>query len=111
MGKVALISLLISSLYSAGIYETIFDGNCRACHNATDEDSAPFINRVAKRYKAKYPKKEEFVSHLSNWVASPDKKTALFPKAVKHYGLMPDLGIDKDTLKGIANYLYEIPKK
>ncbi len=106
MGKVAFISLLVSSLYSAGIYETIFDGNCKACHNITDEDSAPFINRVIKIYKKRYPKKNEFILHLSNWVVNPDKTTSLFPKAIKHYGVMPELGIDKETLKGIANYLY-----
>jgi len=106
LGKVALILLLASSLYSAGIYETIFDGNCRACHNATIEDSAPFIHKVVKRYKTKYPKEKDFVSHLSNWVASPNVENSLFKEAIKHYGLMPELGIDKDTLKGIAKYLY-----
>ena len=108
MGKTLLISSLFCSyLMSAGMYETIFDGNCGSCHTVNDASSAPLIQNIIKKYKEKYPAKKEFVKALSNWVYSPNKKNSLFPKAIKHYSLMPELGIDKDTLQGIATYLYD----
>ncbi len=108
MGKAVLIFLLFCSLtLAADIYETIFDGNCGSCHTKNDASSAPLLQNVIKRYKEKYPTKKEFVKALSSWVYKPNKKTSLFPKAIKHYSLMPELGIDKETLQGIATYLYD----
>ncbi len=107
MGKVVFGTLLLNSLLlSADIYETIFDGNCGSCHTIKDSSSAPLITEVIKIYKANYPKKKDFIKALSSWVYNPNKDNSLFPKAIKHYGLMPELGIDKETLSGIASYLY-----
>ncbi len=108
MGKAVLIFLSFCSLtFAADIYETIFDGNCGSCHTIKDTSSAPLIQNVIKKYKEKYPTKKEFVKALSNWVYKPNKKNSLFPEAIKHYSLMPELGIDKETLQGIAAYLYD----
>lgn len=108
MGKIVVSSLLAYSIaMGADIYETIFDGNCGSCHTLKDRSSAPLVTEVITRYKSKYPKERDFVNALSSWVSSPNQKNSLFPKAIKHYGLMPELGIDKDTLKGIARYLYK----
>ncbi len=108
MGKTLLISSLFCSyLMSADIYETIFDGNCGSCHTKSDPSSAPLLQNVIKRYKEKYPTKKEFVKALSSWVYKPNEKNSLFPKAIKHYSLMPELSIDKETLQGIATYLYD----
>ena len=107
MGKTLLIFFLFfSSLMSADIYETIFDGNCGSCHTTSDASSAPLIQNVIKRYKKHHPTKKEFVEALSSWVYKPNKENSLFPEAIKRYSLMPELGIDKETLQGIATYLY-----
>lgn len=108
MGKVVIISILAFNIaFGTDIYETIFEGNCGSCHTLKDRSSAPLVTEVIKRYKNKYPKEKDFVNALSNWVFSPNKKNSLFPKAIKYYGLMPELGIDKETLRGIARYLYK----
>ncbi len=108
MGKIVLLfPLLLSSLSAVSIFETIFDGNCKSCHNLKDEDSAPFIDKIVQKYKLEYPAKKDFIFHLSNYVYYPKIKKSLFPKAIKHYGIMPQLSIDKDTLRGIALYLYK----
>ncbi len=108
MHKIVLIFLSTLSLsYSVDIYETIFDGNCGSCHTQKDESSAPTITKVIKRYKKMHPIKDDFIKSLSNWVSNPNKKESLFKDAIKHYGLMPELGIDKETLQGIAKYLHQ----
>ena len=89
------------------MYETIFDGNCGSCHTVNDASSAPLLQDIIKKYKDKYPNEKEFVKALSDWVYSPNRKKSLFPDAIKHYSLMPELGIDKETLQGIAAYLYD----
>jgi len=107
MGKKLLtLTLFCSFLSATDIFETIFDGNCGSCHTIKDRSSAPLVSEVIKRYKDKYPKQKEFVKALSSWVYHPNKEKSLFLDAIKHYGLMPELGIDKDTLEGIAKYLY-----
>ena len=108
MGKTILItSVFCSYLMSASMYETIFDGNCGSCHTVNDASSAPLIQNVIKKYKEKYPTKKEFAKALSSWVYSPNKENSLFLEAIKRYSLMPELGIDKETLQGIATYLYD----
>ena len=108
MGKVVIgCFFTYGILMGANINETIFDGNCGSCHTLKDRSSAPLITEIVQKYKNKYPKEKEFVNALSNWVFSPNKKFSLFPKAVNYYGLMPELGMDKDTLIGIGKYLFE----
>ena len=70
--------------------------------------SAPHFSEVKGYYLLAYPKKKDFVKHLSKWVSNPDKKTAKLPQAIKEYKqVMPYLGIDKEILKEIAEYIYE----
>ncbi len=85
----------------------LFNGNCVTCHEIGRSLSAPSINSVQSRYKAIFPAKREFVSYMTRWVANPDARTAVMEKAVKRYGVMPQLGYDKDTLRQIAAYIYE----
>jgi len=112
VGKTILISsFFCSCLVGASMYETIFDGNCGSCHTTNDASSAPLIQNVIKKYKDKYPTKKEFIKALSKWVYTPNTKNSLFPEAIKHYSLMPELEIDKETLQGIAAYLYDRKNK
>jgi len=106
MGKVVLNLLIILNFLSgADIYETVFDGNCGFCHNLKDNSSGPFLNVIIKRYRAKYPKKEDFTKAIERWIDKPSYKTSLFPEAIKRYGLMPKVDIDEESIKGIADYL------
>jgi len=44
---------------------------------------------------------------MTKWVEKPDAKTALMPEAISQYGLMPELGFDRETLREIGLFLYE----
>ncbi len=108
MGKVALnLMVTLNFLLAADVYETVFDGNCGFCHNLKDDSSGPLISEILKRYKAKYPQKEEFAKALKSWINRPSKDKALFPEAVKRYGLMPKVDLDEDSAEGVAEYLFK----
>ena len=65
------------------------------------------IGEIQMRYKKALPSKEAFVTFMAKWVEKPDAKTALMPEAISQYGLMPELGFDKETLSEIGLFLYE----
>ena len=44
---------------------------------------------------------------MSNWVVKPNKETSLMHDMIDKYGLMPELGYDKSTLKEITTYIYK----
>ncbi len=107
--KKALLIFTISSvtLFAANLGETLFNGNCTSCHNITTPNSAPSIQEIKQYYTKAFPQKDAFVLFMSEWVSSPDAKTAMMPHAIKKYGLMPELGYDKDTLTEISKYIFE----
>ena len=105
-----LLSLLFFSftLSAAPLGETLFNGNCLTCHAISVPNSAPSTKELQARYKKTYETKEAFVTAMATWIIKPNAKTALMPEAISKYGLMPELGYDKQTLEEIASYLYDV---
>jgi len=58
-------------------------------------------------YITAFPKKKDFIDYLSKWVVKPNSKTSLMNNAIKKYGLMPELAFDVETLKEVAEYIYD----
>lgn len=85
----------------------LFYGNCTACHGTTKARSAPSMAEVRKRYMTAFPKKEDFVKQLSQWVQRPNATTSIMQDSIDKYGLMPDLAFEKDVLDDIASYIYK----
>jgi hypothetical protein len=94
-------------MLSANENRLLFFGNCIACHGEFGKKSAPHLLEVKGYYLMKYPKKKDFVTHLSTWVANPNREEALLSKEIEKYKLMPYLAIDLETLQKIATYMYE----
>jgi len=109
MKKCLLLCLFAFYLYGASSGETLFNGNCIACHTTSDVTAAPTSSEMQKSYKKAFATKEKFVEFMAAWVGKPDAKTALMPEAIAKYGLMPELGYDQATLKDIASFLYDAP--
>jgi len=107
MKVVLLLCGLSLTMYAISLGETLFNGNCVTCHKIDTPNSAPTIVEVQARYKKALPSKEDFVTFMARWVEKPDAKTALMPEAISQYGLMPELGFDKETLSEIGLYLFE----
>ncbi|MAD42041.1 MAG: cytochrome C [Arcobacter sp.] len=103
--------LLITIIYinlNGAYSELLFNGNCITCHKTNNlNKSAPTIQEIQKEYKNAFPNKEEFVSYMSRWVLNPKEKTSLMQDKIEFYGLMPDLAYDENTLKEIAEYIFD----
>ena len=98
--------LLITSLF-ANENKLLFYGNCIACHGELGKKVAPHLSEVKGYYLVAYPKKEEFVVNMAEWLSSPNEENAQHKEAIAKYKLMPYLAIDFDTLIKIATYIYE----
>lgn len=107
MKKIIFLFLLILTSLTANDNRLLFYGNCIACHGEVRNPSAPHLSEVKGYYLMAYPKKEDFIANMAEWVFDPNAKTAQLPEAVEKYNLMPYLSIDLDTLTKIATYIYE----
>jgi cytochrome c551/c552 len=87
--------------------ELLFNGNCVTCHFKTEDKSAPSIKKIQTIYKKAFPKKEEFIEYMSNWVSSPNKNSSMMLDDIDKYEIMPTLGFEKDYLQDIASYIYD----
>ncbi len=96
-----------TTCWSAESASLLFNGNCATCHHLKKASSAPTINQIRTRYLNAFPKKEDFVDYMSNWVANPKKESSLMLDMILKYGLMPQLAFEKETLREIAEYIYD----
>lgn len=109
MRSFAILLALVVHLNAISLGETLFNGNCTTCHEGTlVAKSAPTTEEINRVYKNEFKSKKEFVEFMATWVYDPDAKTALMPEAIRKYELMPILGLDKESLKIIAEYMYEM---
>ena len=100
--------LLTTSVYADSYGRLLLYGNCITCHHETKSISAPSLKIIQQRYKDAFSEKKLFVEYMSIWVLNPDAKTSIMQDMISDYGLMPQLGYDKDTLEKIAAFIYEI---
>ena len=105
---------LVSSLFASEA-EKIFDAKCSMCHIKTfpkDRSKlvAPPIMGVMRHVKMTYPKKEEAVKFIVDYVQNPSKKKALcLPQKIARFGLMPSQNgnISEQELKEVAKWLFD----
>ena len=90
---------------------TLMKNNCYACHNPNsashDDLIAPPLVAVKRRYQMQYPKKEEFVNAMVEWVQNPSQEKILMPGAVNQFNVMIKMPLDAKVLQNIASYMYE----
>lgn len=107
MKKILTIIIFINIQLFASYPSLLFSGNCETCHKIDESISAPSILLIQQRYKQAFPKKEDFIKYMSEWVYSPNEKTSIMQDQIDKYEVMPYLSYDKKTLEEIAEYLYE----
>ncbi|NPA57399.1 MAG: cytochrome c [Epsilonproteobacteria bacterium] len=91
--------------------EVLFKQNCAVCHvtrRPADRSKlvAPPIAGVMFHVKERYPKREDAVAFIVDYVRNPSHAKALCP-SVKRFGLMPRLQLPRKELEEIANYLFD----
>ncbi len=80
--------------------------HCAFCHTS-DELIAPDIKKIKSIYLKKYPKKQEFISAMLNFIKSPSKEKAIYKEALGKFTLMPKMPFKEEELKEAIDYIYE----
>lgn len=105
--KLVVILIFVFNLEASDYNSLLFNGNCVTCHFEKESVSAPSAMELQIRYKDAFPNRGDFIEYMSTWVQYPNADTSIMSDAIKKYELMPELGYDLDTLKSIAEYLYD----
>jgi cytochrome c553 len=88
----------------------LMETNCYVCHSpdASLEDRiGPPMIGIKKNYTSENSTKEAFIKNIQNWIKNPTKETAKMQEAVKRFGVMPITIYTEETIKQIADYMYD----
>ena len=88
----------------------LMEDNCYLCHRqkaAQERMVAPPMAAVKMYYLTERTSKEEFTNEIVSFVKNPSEETAQMPGAVKEFGLMPYQFYPENTLRQIADYMFE----
>jgi cytochrome c553 len=88
----------------------LLETNCYACHNPTTSETdriGPPMIAVKKHYISENTTKEEFTNAMLNWVKEPSEDKSKMPGAVKRFKLMPYQFFPEETIREIADYIYD----
>lgn len=83
---------------------------CYICHSVTANSSnriAPPMIAIKKHYISKTTTKKEFTEALQRWITDPTKEKAKMKGAVKRFGVMPKTPFSKETIRQIADYMFD----
>ena len=107
MKRLLVVLVFILNLEASNYNSLLFNGNCVTCHYEKESISAPSVIQLQKRYKDAFPNRDDFIKNMSTWVQYPNADKSIMSDAIDKYELMPELGYDLDTLKNIAEYIYD----
>ena len=88
----------------------LMETNCYVCHHPTaghDERIGPPMIAVKKHYLMDGMSKEEFTMAIQNWIANPSEDNAKMHGAVKRFGIMPKQVFPEETIRLIAEYMFD----
>lgn len=88
----------------------LMENNCYVCHNPkTPEENmiAPPMVAVKMHYIFEDTSKEEFIKAMVEWSKNPSEENSKMPGAVNKFGLMPYQFFPEETIRQIADYMYE----
>ena len=99
--------ICVKFLFANNYGSLLLHGNCTTCHFIDTHKSAPSLKYIKDVYKTAFPDKKAFVDYMSTWVQTPNEEGSLMIDMIDKYELMPDLAYDKETLKIIAEYIFD----
>jgi|SRR5690554_1318424 len=88
----------------------LMQNNCYVCHNPkTSEDRmiAPPMVAIKMHYLSEETSKEQFIEDFVSFVKNPTNEASKMPGAVKKFGLMPYQFYPENTIRQIAEYVFE----
>jgi len=78
---------------------------CAFCHES-EGLIAPDMKEIKKIYMEKFPKKDDFIKAMLEFVKNPSKEKALYKKGLEKYTLMPKMPFKEEDLKSVTEYIY-----
>jgi len=84
--------------------------NCYVCHSPTaghDDRLGPPMIAIKKHYIDDNTTKEQFISDIQAWTKNPTEENARMFGAVKRFGVMPITPFPEETIKQIADYMFD----
>ncbi len=111
MQKALLLGLLLFLMPSVQASEegkALFESLCMSCHIVSGRPSvAPPVFGMKNHVIQAYPRREDFINYIVQWVNNPDASRTLMPGAVRRFGLMPALPYPEEQVRKVAAFLYD----
>ena len=88
----------------------LMETNCYTCHSPTethDDRIGPPMIAIKKHYISDETTKEEFIASIQAWIKNPNEEDAKMFGAVRRFGVMPKQTFPEETIKQIADYMYD----
>ncbi|XMO87046.1 DUF3365 domain-containing protein [Algibacter sp. AS12] len=88
----------------------LMETNCYVCHSTTASEAnriGPPMIAIKKHYIDNNTTKEAFIKSMQAWIKNPNKEDAKMYGAVKRFGVMPKQAYPEETIKNIAEYMYD----
>lgn len=98
------------AMYQEHPGKKLMENNCYACHNPkTSEENmiAPPFVAVKMRYISEDTSKKGFVKEMVEWAKKPSEEKSKMPGAIKKFGLMPYQFFPEETIRQIADYMFD----
>lgn len=101
----------VKSIIQNGTAAKLIKDNCFTCHNpaATSHDDmlAPPLVGMKYKYQQAFPKKEDFIYNMANFIANPSKDNAIMRGPVRRFGVMPKSVLQPEEIQAVVTYLYD----
>lgn len=88
----------------------LMENNCYSCHSpkaVEDNMAAPPMIAIKMHYISEDTTKEDFINDIVEWSKNPSKEISKMHGAIKKFGLMPYQFYPENTIREIAEYVYE----
>ena len=116
ISNIAIATILVSStLVADNDAKGLFEAKCKMCHIDTRPTNradlvAPPAMGVMRHVKMRYPKKEDAVGFMVDYVLNPTKeKSVCMPQKIARFGLMPSQksNVTEEELKKISEWMFD----
>lgn len=88
----------------------LMETNCYVCHSPSANEKeriAPPMIAIKKHYINANTTKEQFIANMQSWIKNPNMADAKMFGAVKRFGVMPKAPYPEETIKQIADYMFD----
>jgi len=106
---ILLITLFSFPVFAADEGKQLYEQYCAVCHRADiapQNRVAPALFMVRRHYIGSYPDELSFINAVADWVETRDPSTSLMPGAVRRYGIMPEIVIEREKVEKIAAFIF-----